>query len=226
MSVKWQIGSVWLSQVGELPAIYLGPVEDDVAFLTTELERASHEAFARAYKWAPKELVVPNAKLLLSWALEYGASDRTLAAFQQFIPLSQEQLAMAKAEEAEKTTTAAAPKATAKPAAAPKPAPAPAPAPKEPRTPAAPGTKFTSTVAGRMKQLIMDGKMPDSEILAITAKEFNFDPATKKTYVAFYRRQLTNAGATVPPPVPEKAVPAAAKAEAAAPKASAAKAKK
>lgn len=203
---KYNVGGVWQSKQGELPALFLSQVDDEITFLQTDVLSAPASEFRRQFRHDPKGLTVPTAKLLYEWGRGHLASALFFEKLRPFLPTgyhNEETLPLAttpkKKEAAPKTAAAkkekaAAPKAAAKPAQA---------APE--KTPVGDGLGRENTVAGFMKRAIMAGEKSDAEILDEASKRFGFDKDAKKTYVGFYRRQLRQKGLNPPEPMKKAA---------------------
>lgn len=135
------------------------------------------------------------ASLYVQYAMTVGASEEALEHLGRIttVKLSQKEIEMATAKKtaAGKADTA---KTAAKKGAAAKPAAKKAPAEKK-----EPGERKPSA-ASMFKELIMAGGKTDDQIFAAVQKKFGLDD-NKRSYVAWYRKDLEKKGEKPPAPV-------------------------
>lgn len=133
--------------------------------------------------------------ILVRRAKDVGATEEALKILGKYTPITQQEFDMAKekAETAkEKTTKAPKPKAESK---------AKAPKPKAGAAPKEPKEKRYSA-AQMFQDLIMEGKLTDSQIFAKVQEKFGLDDK-KSGYVRWYRNYLKKNGQNPPEAKPE-----------------------
>ncbi len=152
--------------------------------LGLEVITTDPESFDKRFSQLPDYPVKKAAALYAEYSTRLGGSKEAMEFLASLTNLTPKEIEMATAKKAE--TKKAAP---AKAAKAVKTAPA---AKKKEDT----GERKASA-ASRFKELIMEGKKTDDQIFAVVQKEFGLDES-KKSYVKWYRNDLTKKGAKPP----------------------------
>lgn len=199
-----------------LPVIELSRTKDKVRYVCDLTPNSSGYTIHVVESWAteldqwyvpdPKTPAAEVAKVYKERALRLGASPEAMDIIGKLTTVSQGErdMAVARAADAAKAAAKAPPptKGRGKPAAE---AAVEKPAPKAKAEPKAPKEKVRSA-ADAFRELIMEGKLPDSEIFARVQKEFGLDD-NKRSYVAWYRNDLRKKGQNPPDAVLEKGAP-------------------
>jgi hypothetical protein len=141
-------------------------------------------------------------KLYLGFAQTIGASVEVLNHFKGLVPVTEKEYQMA-TQAKEKVAVKKAPgpvvkAAAAKASKAEKPAAKPVKAANQPKAAAAGEPSGRVSAASMFKELILEGRLTDEQIFAKVQKAFNLDDK-KKTYVAWYRKDLIKKGALPAP---------------------------
>lgn len=157
-----------------------------------EVEELPVFQFSQLYEVLADYPAARAAQLYAGYAQSLGASKSVMEYLGHIIKLSPKEIEMATAKKtAAKAAPAKATKATAKPAAA-----KTAKAPKAEKAAKEPGEKRESA-AQLFKDLIMEGKLSDDKIFEKVQAKFGLDEK-KRSYVAWYRNDLTKKGMNPP----------------------------
>lgn len=172
-----------------------------------ELVQMNEQTFNDTYKPMKDYPVEKAAKLYAAYAADIGGSPEVMKALASIIPLSTQEIQMATAKKASAAKAAKEETKPVKKVDAEKPAKTvatkkvaaekPAKAVKAAPTKKAATGEKTHSAANMFKDLIMEGKLTDDQIFAKVQKEFGLDD-NKKSYVRWYRNDLTKKGMNPP----------------------------
>jgi hypothetical protein len=156
------------------------------------VESMPSKAFSELYQQLTDYPPERCAALYAQYAMSVGASAEALEELGRLVKLTPKEIQMATAKKASaaKTEKPAAKSAAAKPAAKKTAAKASADGAPEKKVPA-------ETAAALFKQLIMDDKLTDNKIFEKVQAKFGLDD-NKRSYVAWYRKDLTKKGMNPP----------------------------
>lgn len=153
-----------------------------------EVEELPVDKFGQLYEVLADYPATRAAQLYAGYAQSLGASKSAMEYLGRIIKLSPKEIEMATAK---KTAAKAAPAKSAAKGKAPA-----AKAPKAEKVAKEPGEKRESA-AQMFKDLIMEGKLTDDKIFEKVQAKFGLDEK-KRSYVAWYRNDLTKKGANPP----------------------------